>query len=159
MTAINPVEPVEGGVVNFVAPSTGASATFAPASATISGGRAKAVATANATAGQYTATATTGAGSTGFTLTNESLVVTTTADVMNDTDGVTSLREAIAFAESLTGPRTITFDPSVFGTTPQTITLTLGELKLTDAATLTIAGPGGAPERQRRRREPRLRDR
>ena len=61
---------------------------------------------------------------------------------MNDTDGVTSLREAIAFAESLTGPRTITFDPSVFGTTPQTITLTLGELKLTDAATSTIAGPG-----------------
>ena len=57
-------------------------------------------------------------------------------------DGPTSLREAIAYADSLPGPNTITFDPSVFGTTPQTITLTAGELTLTDPAGTTIDGPG-----------------
>ena len=63
---------------------------------------------------------------------------------MDDTDGVTSLREAIAYANSLPGPSTITFDPAVFGTTPQTITLTHGALTLTDTATTTIAGPGAS---------------
>ena len=42
----------------------------------------------------------------------------------------TSLREAIAYAESLPGNQTVTFDPADFST-PQTIVLTLGQLNLT----------------------------
>ena len=52
-----------------------------------------------------------------------SLVVTTPGDVVDPLDGLTSLREAVANAESLAGPQTITFDPTVFATA-QTITLT-----------------------------------
>ena len=42
-----------------------------------------------------------------------SLIVTTSSDVVA-IDGVTSLREAIDFANSTTGADTITFDSSVF---------------------------------------------
>jgi len=44
-----------------------------------------------------------------------SLVVTTTSDVVNPTDGLTSLREAIAYANSLSGAQTITL-PAGLGT-------------------------------------------
>ena len=44
-----------------------------------------------------------------------SLVVTTTEDVVNALDGLTSLREAVAYAEELQGADTITFDEDVFG--------------------------------------------
>ncbi len=54
-------------------------------------------------------------------------------------DGQTSLREAIALADANPGS-TITFDPEALGGTPQTITLTQGELDITAAT--TIAGPG-----------------
>ena len=69
-----------------------------------------------------------------------SLVVNTTADVVNPTDGVTSLREAIAYANAKLGPDEITFDPKVFAV-PQTITLdpALGQLSIQDD--LTIIGP------------------
>ena len=69
------------------------------------------------------------------------LVVTTPDDVVDPLDGLTSLREAIDNADTLAGPQTITFDPTVFATA-QTITLTGGELELSDTATTTIAGPG-----------------
>ena len=109
----------------------------------IANGQAGVTATANAIPGRYTVTATAvGAGQADFVLANASLVVTTALDDTNDTDGLVSLREAVNFANALPGPHTITFDPSVFGTTPQTITLTLGELALTDPATTTITGPG-----------------
>jgi len=52
-----------------------------------------------------------------------------------------SLRWAVGQANSLMEADTITFDPSVFAT-PQTITLTAGQLELTDVATTTITGPG-----------------
>ena len=52
-----------------------------------------------------------------------SLVVTTTTDVVNPYDGVTSLREAIDYANTLSGPQTITFDPSMFANGPATISL------------------------------------
>jgi CSLREA domain-containing protein len=45
-----------------------------------------------------------------------SLVVTTTSDVVNPTDGLTSLREALAYADSLSGPQTITFAANLTGT-------------------------------------------
>ena len=119
--ANNSVEPVNGGIITFAVASSGsASATLSSGTATIAGGVASVSATANSVIGQYGLSATaTGAGTGGLVLTNverPSLVVTTNLDVVNDTDGLTSLREAIAYAETLTGPSTITFDPAFFGT-------------------------------------------
>ena len=68
-----------------------------------------------------------------------SLIVTTTNDVVNDTDGLTSLREAIGLANSRTGGDSvdeITFIDGLTGT----IQLTLGEMLISDAVTIT--GPG-----------------
>ena len=146
--ANNSVEPVNGGIVTFVVASSsgGASATLSAATATIAGGVASVTATANSVIGQYGLSATaTGAGAGGLNLTNverPSLVVTTNRDDMNDTDGLTSLREAITYANSLAGPSTITFDPAFFGTKRRTIRLTGGPLLVTNRATVTIAGPG-----------------
>jgi hypothetical protein len=79
-----------------------------------------------------------------------SLVVTTTADVVNPFDGVTSLREAIDYANTLAGPQTITFDPSLFANGSATITLSESDdFIATPAAfgitgSLTIQGPAAA---------------
>jgi hypothetical protein len=70
------------------------------------------------------------------------LGVTTYRDVVDTFDDLTSLREAIAYANSHPGPDTITFDPSFFGKARRTIVLTGGPLVLTDPATTTIKGPG-----------------
>ena len=68
------------------------------------------------------------------------LIVTTATDEVDPNDGLVSLREAIAYANSHTGDDTITFDPSLAG---QTITLTLGPLELTDTTGVaTITGLG-----------------
>src|SRR5262249_25924163 len=121
----------------------GASAALGASAVMIANGQAAVMATANATPGRYTATATVpGVGAVDFVLTNARLVVTTAQDDTNDTDSFTSLREAIAYANVLSGPGIITFDPTVFGTTAQTITLTDGPLSFTDTATTTITGPG-----------------
>jgi hypothetical protein len=147
VTPNNPHEPVNGGVVSFaITPVDRASATLSAATATIKGGEASVKATANATNGTYVVSATTtGAEPEGFVLTNTeapSLTVTTKLDVVNDVDGLTSLREAIAYANSHPGPETIILDPAVFGKSRHTITLTGGPLVLTDPATITIIGPG-----------------
>ncbi len=147
VTSNNPAEPVDGGIVNFVVtPQGGASATLSASTATIAGGVATVAATANATMGRYVVSATaTGADPDGFVLTNTerpSLVVTTDLDSLNDTDGLTSLREAIAYADSLPGPSTITFARAVFWSKRRTIRLTGGPLVLSDPATITIVGPG-----------------
>ena len=69
-----------------------------------------------------------------------SSVVNTTADEFGFSNGTTSLREAIAGANAVPG-QTITFDPTVFASA-QTITLTLGQLELSDTSgTETITGP------------------
>jgi hypothetical protein len=145
--ADNPDEPVDGGVVTFaVMPVGGASAALSAATATIAGGRASVTATANGTIGTYQlAASAAGAGETGIALTNtetRSLKVTTQLDVVNELDGLTSLREAIAYANSHPGPDTIVFDPAFFGTQHRTIRLTGGPLTLTDPAITTIIGPG-----------------
>jgi hypothetical protein len=147
VTANNPAEPVDGGIVRFaVTPVGGASATLSAATGTIAGGSASVTATANTTIGKYVVSATAaGADPDGFVLTNTkrpSLVVTTNLDDVDDTNSLTSLREAIAYAETLSGPSTITFDPAFFGTRRQRIQLTAGPLVLTDPATITIVGPG-----------------
>ena len=147
VTANNPVEPVDGGIVRFtVTPAGGASARLSADTATIAGGMVSVTATANSTMGKYVVSATaTGADPDGFALTNTerpSLVVTTNLDTLDDTNGLTSLREAIAYADSLPGPSTITFARGVFGTRRRTIRLTGGPLVLSDPATITIVGPG-----------------
>jgi len=65
------------------------------------------------------------------------LVVTTLDDVVDEFDGVISLREAIAFADSLAGENTVTFDASLAG---GTLVLTQGVLELTDADGVIING-------------------
>jgi hypothetical protein len=71
-----------------------------------------------------------------------SLKLTTPRDVVDAFDDLTSLREAIAYANRHPGPDTITFDPAVFGKRPRTIKLIGGPLVLTDPATTTILGTG-----------------
>jgi CSLREA domain-containing protein len=62
--------------------------------------------------------------------------------VTNNADnGLGSLRQAIANANAAPGPQIVAFEPTVFNT-PQTITLTTGEIAITDA--VTIQGLGSA---------------
>jgi CSLREA domain-containing protein len=69
-----------------------------------------------------------------------SYVVNTTADDFGFSNGTTSLRDAIAGANAHPG-QTISFDPTVFATA-QTITLSLGQLELSNTSgTETITGP------------------
>ena len=72
---------------------------------------------------------------------DDSLTVTTTADSVV-TDGLTSLREAILFANSQAGADTITFDPSVF-TGGAASLIRLGGSELIVSETLTIDGSTG----------------
>src|SRR5207249_3797756 len=67
-----------------------------------------------------------------------SLIVTTSVDVANPFDGLTSLREAMALANTDGVASLITFDPAIFDTV-KTINLTAGELTI--AADVTITGP------------------
>lgn len=83
-----------------------------------------------------------------------SLTVTTTADVVDATDGQTSLREAITYANTLTGQRTITFSNSTANGavnfhdgTARTIELNsqlpnIGVFNPAVPLELTITGPG-----------------
>jgi CSLREA domain-containing protein len=75
-----------------------------------------------------------------------SLVVTTTDDVVDNTDGLISLREAVAFANSNADASTITF---ASGTGEAfagdaLIRLTLGEIVITEAITIDGSSAGGA---------------
>ena len=147
VTAKNAVEPVNGGVVTFTLNSgTGASATLSAGTAVIASGQAAVTATANSTPGSYTVSASAaGAGTVSFALSNTekaSLRITTLSDVVNPFDNLTSLREAVAYANAHPGPDTIVFDPTVLGKRPRTIRLIGGPLVLTDPATTTIIGPG-----------------
>lgn len=70
-----------------------------------------------------------------------SLRVTTTSDAVNNADGQTSLREAIAYATVLGGNPTITFEGPVFtDATADTITLGGTQIQISDA--MTVEGPG-----------------
>jgi parallel beta-helix repeat protein len=149
ITANNPVEPVNGGVVSFAAQRTnGAVAILSAASAVIKSGQVAVTASPNNGVGasQIVASAT-GSASASFALTNTgpsfaSLVVNTTSDSVYPGAGLLSLREAVAFAnfDSL-GISSITFDGTVFNTA-KTITLTGSQLELSNASeTETITGP------------------
>ena len=144
--ANDPGVPVDGGLIKFNVPVAGASAGLSAFTATIAGGQASVIATANSSLGQYFVTASVELATTvALVLTNTeapSLVLTTASDVVDRTDGLTSLREAIAYANAHPGPDTITLAPGAFGKSRRTIVLTGGPLILTDPATTTIIGPG-----------------
>ncbi|MFO0960935.1 MAG: choice-of-anchor Q domain-containing protein, partial [Isosphaeraceae bacterium] len=75
VTANNPVEPVDGGVVKFSAPASGASAILSATDAVIAGGVAALTATANGVGGSYNVAANAAGASTfQFTLSNVSSV-------------------------------------------------------------------------------------
>ncbi|MBX7105442.1 MAG: right-handed parallel beta-helix repeat-containing protein [Gemmataceae bacterium] len=70
-----------------------------------------------------------------------SFVVNATNDESTDSDGLVSLREALALANANANPGsadTITFDPTVFATS-KTITLALGEFAITEQ--VSVVGP------------------
>jgi hypothetical protein len=150
VTANNPVEPVDGGVVRFVArpAADGASAIFLnnPA-AVIAGGTAAVVAAPNDIPGSYTVVPAVAGFSGGFALTNTGIPVTaltvnTTSDALAPGAGLLSLRDAVFIADA-GGISAITFDEQVFAT-PRTITLTNGPLELSDTgAAISITGPAG----------------
>jgi hypothetical protein len=104
VTANNPVEPVDGGVINFVGnPVSGATAILSAPSAVIAGGQAATTAAPNNALGSYTVTASaTGSSPGSFDLTNTgtpfaALVVNTTSDSLFPGAGLLSLPEAVAF--------------------------------------------------------------
>jgi fibronectin-binding autotransporter adhesin len=154
VTANNPVEPVDGGVVTFVAnPATdGASAGFlSSTSVALAGGQASASVAPNNMDGSYRVSGTAqGSSPATFSLTNTGavfnpLLVNTPSDALFPGSGLLSLREAVFFANwDLVGNVNIGFDPNLFSTAP-TITLTGGEIALdnpseTEAITASAAG-------------------
>jgi parallel beta-helix repeat protein len=161
VTANNPIEPVNGGVVSFANSAThGALAILSAPLAVIGGGQAETLAEPNNAIGSYTVVASaTGASSISFALTNAgpviaSLVVNTKSDSLFPGAGLLSLREAIGFANlDSSGISSITFDKNVFATT-QTIMLTGSQLELSNttetesitgpAASVTISGGGNS---------------
>ena len=136
VTANDPLEPVDGGVVNFSVTTAagGGTATLSAATVIVANGQASVIATANVKLGQYTATARAVGADPGQLLVDQHPGVQpggqyhpgpAARDRRTEQPGA-----AINYADTLTGPSTITFDPADFGTTPQTITLILGELTL-----------------------------
>lgn len=73
-------------------------------------------------------------------------IVNTLSDAASPGPGLTSLRQAVAAANTHAGPDTITFDPKVFAPGSQhTITLTQGPINFTDTSgSTTVTGPGAA---------------
>ncbi len=80
LTANDPTVPVDGAIITFTPPASGASAILSSPTATINGGTASVIASANSTAGSYTVTATTPGAAAGvtFALTNALFSSTTT---------------------------------------------------------------------------------
>ncbi len=150
VTANNPVEPVDGGVVRFAAgpAANGASAILLAPSAVIAGGQASVIGGPNNVDGSYTVTASAqGLAPVSFALTNTGavrtkLVVNATSNGFFAGPGLLSLREAVAFANTdKSRNANISFDPKVFRA-PQTITLTGAPLELSNTSEAeTITGP------------------
>ena len=71
-----------------------------------------------------------------------SMVVNVTTDGPGSGLGQLDLRQAINLANIQPGTNNVTFSPSVFGTTPRTITLTEGQIGLGAAGSPVVDGPG-----------------
>ena len=120
MTANNPVEPVDGGVVTFVAnpAANGASALLSTSSVVIANGQASTLAEPNNVDGSYTVTASAAGSSSvsSFALTNTgpvltNLIVNTTSSSLFPGGDLLSLPEAIALANTeSSGSAQISFD-------------------------------------------------
>jgi hypothetical protein len=154
VSAQNPIEPVNGGVITFTPPPWAASAMLSATTTTISGGSASVTVTANDDSGPYTVTASAaGVGTPAdFSLTNDAqgsstFVVTDSGDDGQeipgddpaDTRGGISLRSAIAAADFDAAhglSDTIEFSPVLNGVT---ILLAQGQLEFTaGSGTITI---------------------
>jgi hypothetical protein len=148
VTSNNPVEPVEGGVVGFVAPASGASCTFPKGSIFVpinGSGLASISATANATIGNYTVTGTTFGDVDGnrvdanFTLTNASAapyqLVIHTEPSPTATAGVALGTQPVVYVEDASG-NLETGD----NTTQVTVGLASGNGPLHGTTTITVAG-------------------
>jgi parallel beta-helix repeat protein len=136
----NPGDAVDGGVVTFIPPASGASATLSPSGpVTIASGVVSVTATANGiVGGPYSVSVvTTEALPVAFTLTNQppALIVTTLAD--SDSPGFTTLRDALTSAAELGGSQTVTFAAGLTGT----ISLNSGLVIDSD---VSIDGPGAS---------------
>ncbi|MEP7163306.1 MAG: choice-of-anchor Q domain-containing protein [Ferruginibacter sp.] len=129
-------EPVDGGIVTFTAPASGAGLTVSTFTAVITSNNAySGTITANAiVGGPYTVTASTTGGSVSFSLTNAVFCVTDPIVTTNADAGAGSLRQAIL--DACPGS-TIRFDPSLHGQA-----ITLGSTLPTIDKNLTIEGPG-----------------
>jgi hypothetical protein len=145
-----------GGVISYSAPTdtTQPTASLSSATATIqSDNTASVTATADTiVGGPYTVSASASGVATAatFSLTNNnpgSLIVNTTGDPASPINGKNSLREAIAYAESLGGSQTVTFASSLTSSSAATITLTqtgddtAGPSALGIDTNITIQGP------------------
>ena len=73
----------------------------------------------------------------------QTYTVTTELDTVNASDGVLSLREAVASANTTAGKQTITFDPTVFLPGANRIIYLKSALELTDNAGVIISGASG----------------
>ncbi len=144
VTANNSGEPVEGGLVTFAAPISGASAALNGSPASIdSDGKVSVIATANGMEGSYTVTASAGgADSQDFDLTNYACQSAITVTSRSDS-GAWTLRQAIA---DICSGGTIDFDTDVFNTgTPGDNTISL-DSQLDVDKNMTIDASGISPK-------------
>jgi hypothetical protein len=138
VTANNPVEPVNGGMITFVVnPSGGASATLSSTSAVIANGQASVNATANGVVGSYQVSATASGvpSSATFDLTNAPVSIVGVS-VGWGTSGSAALFTAADGLRLLAAGRNI--DLPWYGL--QRITLTLNGSTTLDAADVSITG-------------------
>jgi hypothetical protein len=117
-------EPVNGGLITYTPPSSGASATLATSPATISGGQASVNATANGVSGSYQVSATTsGANTVNFNLTNGCVpLVINPPSLPNGQFGVFYSQTLVAS----NGTAPYTFSLALGSTLPAGLTLSMG---------------------------------
>ena len=142
VTADNPAEPINGGIVSFAAPDSGASATLSATTATISDGTTSVLATDKGTPGSFSVIATDPAATqASFSLISSVLTFTVTnADDSGSFSGLSGdLRYCInqANAQGAQAVSEIQFSPGFTGT------ITLGSGFVIDT-NLTIIGPGAS---------------
>ncbi len=148
VTPNNPVEPVDGGVVTFTAPSSGASATLSAGTATIAGGQAFVTATAGATAGSYTVTAS-ASGSPGatFSLTNVPAPITISPSSLANATAGNSYSQYLTASGAVGGPFSFAVTagalPSGFTLAPDGTLSGTSTLAGMATFTVTATGAGG----------------
>ena len=164
VTAVNSVEPVDGGIISFTAPAAGASAVLSAATAVIASGQASVTATAGTVAGSYTVTASAAGVSTAasFALTNTPAAAASVAvvsgsgqtatvatgfaaplvAVVKDAYGNPVPGVSVTFAAPASGASaTLTGSPAVTGADGQaSVTATAGTIAGFYTVTASVAG-------------------